>query len=120
MLLNFIRPTGNDTYKIYDPQGIKLLTRLWFGFSHLSEHKFRHNFSDSLNPPFYCYLESESTLHFVLRCENCNTLRGALITDLKNINDDITSLNENDLLHIILYGIKNFDNNMNISTVNSP
>ena len=32
-----------------------------------------------------------------------------------NINDPIMSLNESDLLHIILYGNKNFDNNMNIS-----
>ena len=41
MLLNFIRPKGNNTYKIYDPLGIKLLTRLRLGFSHHSEHKFR-------------------------------------------------------------------------------
>ena len=50
MLLNFIRPTGNSTYKTYEPLRIKLLTRLRLGFSHLSEHKFRHNFADSLNP----------------------------------------------------------------------
>ena len=37
------------------------------------------------------------------------------MTDLKNINDAIMSLNESDLLHVILYGNKNFDNNMNIS-----
>ena len=37
------------------------------------------------------------------------------MTELKNINDAIMSLNENDLLHVILYGNKNFDNNMNIS-----
>ena len=36
------------------------------------------------------------------------------MTDLKNINDTIMSLNENDLLHVILYGNKNYDNNMNI------
>ena len=60
--LNFIRTTGNSTYKIYDPLGIKLLTRLRLGFSHLSEHKFRHNFTDSLNPLYSCSLES--TLHF--------------------------------------------------------
>ena len=50
MLPNFIRPIGNSTYKIYDPLAMKLLTRLRLGFSHLSEHKFRHNFADSLNP----------------------------------------------------------------------
>ena len=34
------------------------------------------------------------------------------MTDLKNINDAIVSLNESDLLHVILYGNKNFDNNI--------
>ena len=37
------------------------------------------------------------------------------MTDLKNINDTIMSLNENDLLHVILYRNKYFDNNMNTS-----
>ena len=37
------------------------------------------------------------------------------MTDLKNINDAIMSLNESDLLYVILYGNKNFDNNMIIS-----
>ena len=115
MLLNFIRPTGNSTYKIYDPLGIKLLTRLRLGFSHLSEHKFRHNFADSLNPLCSCSWETESTLHFFLRCQNYTTFRRALTTNLKNINDTIMSLNENDLLHVILYGNENFGNNMNIS-----
>ena len=64
MLLKFIRPIENSTYKIYDPLGIKLLTRLRLGFSRLSEHKFRHNFADSLNPLCYFSLETESTLLF--------------------------------------------------------
>ena len=103
MVLNFIRTTGNSSYKIYDPPGIKLLTRLRLGFSHLSEHKFRHNPAESLNPLCSCSLETESILHFFLRCQNYTTLRRALMTDLKNINDTIMSLNENDLLHVILY-----------------
>ena len=37
------------------------------------------------------------------------------MTNLKNINDAIMSLNESDLLHVILYGNKNFENNLNIS-----
>ena len=96
MLLNFIRPIGNSTENIYNPLGIKLLTRLRLGFSHLSEHEFRHNFGDSLDPLCSCSLETESTLHF-LRCQNYNALRRALMTDLKNINDAIMSLNESDL-----------------------
>ena len=115
MLLTFIRPKGNSTYKIYDPLRIKLLTRLPLGFSHLLEHKFRHNFTNSRNPLCSCSLETESTLHFFLHCQNYTTLCRALMTDFKNINKTIMSLNESDLIHVILYGNKNFDNNMNKS-----
>ena len=64
MLLNFKRPKRNSTYKIYDPLRIKLLTRLRLCFSHLLEHRFKHNFTDSLNPLCSCSLEAESTLYF--------------------------------------------------------
>ena len=37
------------------------------------------------------------------------------MTDLKNINDAIMSLNESDLLHVMLYGSKKFDSNMNMN-----
>ena len=37
------------------------------------------------------------------------------MTDLKNINDAIMSLNESDLLHVMLYGSKKFESNMDIS-----
>ena len=36
------------------------------------------------------------------------------MTDLKNVNGAIMSLEESDLLHVILYGNKNFDGNMNL------
>ena len=98
--------------EIYGMLRIKLLTRLHPGFSHLLEHKFRHNFTDSLNPLCSCSLETESTLHFYLCYQNYTTLRRAFMTDLKNINETIMSLNEEPLCHVILYGNKNFDNNM--------
>ena len=37
------------------------------------------------------------------------------MTDLKTINDAVMSLNESDLLHVMLCENKNFGNNMNIS-----
>ena len=49
-LLDFIRPTANSTFGTNDVSGLKLLTRLRVGFSHLREHKFKHNFQDTLNP----------------------------------------------------------------------
>ena len=41
------------------------------------------------------------------------------MTDLKNINDAIMSLNESDLLHVMLYGSKDFDNNTNIGILSA-
>ena len=59
-LLSFIKPIENKTSSIYDPLGIKLLNRLRVDFSHLNEHKFRHNFDDTLNPLCSCSLETET------------------------------------------------------------
>ena len=61
------------------------------------------NFANSLNLLCSCSLETESKLHFSLRCENYTTLHRALLTEKKKKNNDaIMSLNENDLLHVIL------------------
>ena len=43
-ILNFIRPSASRVYNINDVVGIKFMTRLRLGFSHLREHKFKHNF----------------------------------------------------------------------------
>ena len=43
-LLKFIRPAQRKTFNINDSVGVKLLTRLRLGFSHLRGHKFRHGF----------------------------------------------------------------------------
>ena len=55
-------------FAIHDTKGLKLLTRLRLNFSHLNEHKFRHGFKDSVDPMCKCGVETELTLHFLLRC----------------------------------------------------
>ena len=45
-ILDFIKQNPNHIFNIYNPVGVKYLTRLRIGFSHLKEHKFRHNFQD--------------------------------------------------------------------------
>ena len=54
LLLKIGRPMQNSIYNIHDPVGIKYLTRLRLGLSHLNEHKFRHNFQDYVNPLCFC------------------------------------------------------------------
>ena len=59
--------TSSQFYLNYhNPKGVKLITRLRLGMSHLREHKFKHNFQDSINPLCNCGHDIESTTHFVL------------------------------------------------------
>ena len=68
-LLKMGCPHANCTYRIHNPVGIRLHTRLSLVLSHHNEHKFRHNFADCVNPLCSCSIELESTLFF-LHCQN--------------------------------------------------
>ena len=63
-LLNLIRPKCNEAYGIHNPTGLKLLTRLRLGLSHLNDHKFNHNFRDCINPLCLCCLRVENNVPF--------------------------------------------------------
>ena len=43
-LLKIVQTNQCSVYKIHNPKGLKLLTRLRFGLSHLHEYRFSHNF----------------------------------------------------------------------------
>ena len=49
-LLKLGRSVPNSCFNIHNPAGLKPLTRLRVGLSHLNEHKFKHNFSIVLIP----------------------------------------------------------------------
>ena len=105
----FIRPVGNSLYAIYDTFGVILINRLRLGFSHLREHKYRHNFADTVNPLCSCALGNGNTEHFFLCCRNNVSARAILMNEVNNISNTISSLNSNDIIRVILYGDKNFD-----------
>ena len=89
-LLKIGRPVQNSIYKIFNPLGIKFLTRLRFGISHLNEHRFKHNFQSCLNPLCSCRLEVESTTHFFLHCHFFNTFRQTLLDTVVAIIHDLS------------------------------
>ena len=60
-LLNFIQPCANSIFDIHNSLGIKLLTRLPLGLSHLHEHKFRYCFQDNLNHLCKCGKEIDES-----------------------------------------------------------
>ena len=112
-LLKLIKPQENSIYNIHDSLGVKLLSRLRLDFSHLREHKFRHNFNDSLNPMCACSLEPETTLHFLLHCRYYNNLRLTLMSELFAIDPSIPHLNEASLVKLLLFGDKKYNSNSN-------
>ena len=48
-ILKSIRPSENSVFLCNNPKGLKLVTWLRLDLSHLWEHKFKHNFQDTLN-----------------------------------------------------------------------
>ena len=99
------RPMQNSIYNIHDPVGIKYLTRLRLGLSHLNEHKFRHNFQDCLNPLRSCSLEVETTNHYFLHCHHYNDIRKSLLDTVKEItNKCLSDFSDETLVNLLLYG----------------
>ena len=64
IILKFIRLGPNNIIDIYNPYGLRLLTRLRLGLSCLHGHKFKHNFSDCLHEICVCGKDIESSNHF--------------------------------------------------------
>ena len=66
VLLKLGWPFPKSCFNIHNPVGLKLLTRLRVGLSHLNGYKFKHNFPNCINPLCSCSLEVESATHFFL------------------------------------------------------
>ena len=114
-LLNYYRPKECSIFNIFDPVGLKLLTRLRVNLSHLREHKFRHNFLDTLNPLCSCNLEIESTSHYLLRCSFFTPIRKTLLDNIVDLIGTISNLSDDKLVNLLLYGHDSYSINTNAS-----
>ena len=99
-MLNLIRPKCNDTYGIHNPTGLKFLTRLRLGLSHLNDHKFNHNFKDCINPLCSCSLSVGNNAYFFLHCHHFSLQRQTLMNNIKSIDKDIINETGSDLVNI--------------------
>ena len=113
-----IRPNGNSIFDICDNEGIKLLTRLRLGLSHLNKHKFNHGFLDTVNPMCSCNTEDETVTHYLLRCPNYTQQRMHLMNKITGLNPNLLVENHNVLSSILLYGSNQFNNQMNSKIIN--
>ena len=103
-LLKFIGPSGNSVFKCHNPRGVKLLTRLRLGVSHLREHKFKHGFQDSLNPICSCGNDIETLSPFILHCPHYSNERSTFLNTIRNINRHIFDMNNLQITETLLYG----------------
>ena len=106
--------TGSTNVNIFH-LGLKLLTRLRLGLSHLREHKFRHNFNDTIDPFCLCGRNDiETSEHFLLRCPNYACLRLKLFDNLRNNNMLLLPLESRFIVQILLFGSENYDSTASI------
>ena len=98
-----MRPTANSIFACHNRIGVKLLTKVRLGLSHLREHKFKHSFQDTLNPLCSCGKEVETTFHFLLSCPNYSDERLTLLSKLRNINPNILENTIFQITRLFLY-----------------
>ena len=118
-LIKIIRPIHNSAFDIFNPLGLKLITRLQLGLSHLNEHSFQRNFNDCTNPLCTCSLDSESTGHYFLHCNYYNSARISLLNDLNSVDRTLLDLSGLSLVNVLLYGGPQFDDSQNAYILNS-
>ena len=102
--LPFIKPTCCLIYSIHNLDDLKLLARLRLCFSYLREHKFRHNFHNTLNPLCSSSLEPETASHYLLHCHNFSFSCLSLMKVQLLMDSSISQLSETGHANILLYG----------------
>ena len=118
-ILKFIPPSQNRVYNWHDPKGIKLLTRLTVGLSHLREHKFKHSFQDTLNLICNCGEDIETASHYLLHCRDYLHERKNLLNTVSCIVPNISDFDNDQLIEILLYGKDDLDNINNTSILDA-
>ena len=118
-LARFYRPSPSLLYNVHHPKGIIFLNRLRVNFSHLKEHKFRHNFQDTVDPFCNCSSNAiETSEHYLLHCSDYSMQRSILFDDLNTASINLVPFNPKYLVQILLFGCPNFSfsDNHNIIT----
>ena len=112
--LMFIRPEPNSIYNIHNPLGIKhLTTRLRINISQFKEHKFRHNFQNSVNLMCNCGNGVKPAIHYFLLCANFNLQSQTLFENVRNVHETILTENDDRIVNTLLFGKQNCENSVN-------
>ena len=112
-LLQSVRPLENSVFTCHNPIGIKYLTRLRLGLSHLRYHKFKHGFLDAVVPLCSCSKAIENTVHYFLPCPNFSTARNTFLNEIAIVDRSIIDQDEIKIIQTFLYGKPTYSVNDN-------
>ena len=107
-ILPFVIPFANSIFQCHNPKGLKLITRLRIGLSHLRFHKFKHNFQDTLNSIFNCGTV-ETTIYYLFHCPNFLNERLTFFNKLQSIDENILSKGNSNISKVLPYGDHSFN-----------
>ena len=116
--LKEIHPVPHSVYNIFNPNSLKLRTRLRLGLNHLNEHRFNHNFVSCIKPLCTCSFGVESTSHFFLHCHYYDSSRYIVLNELCEVDVDLPNASDEKLVSILLYGSSLFSYSQNQSNLN--
>ena len=106
-------------FKCHNPKGIKLLTILRLGLSHLREHKFKHSFQDTLNTLCSCGLDIETSSYCFLHCPLFHAEQSTLLNNINEIDSTIFKKSDSVVTRIMLSGNEFFKDEVNLLVLNA-
>ena len=107
-ITKFIKVKENSTFSTSDPLSSKLLTRFRLCFSHLNEHKFRHNVRDTVNSMLFSL---SLALLFTL-------LRSSFLNRIFEINVEFRNMNGLTRRSFLLFGLEKQSPDVNTKMLN--
>ena len=85
--------------------------------SHLGEHKFKHDFQDSINPLYNCGHDIEFTTHFRLHCPLFVNERSTFFSTLIRLDCNQLDNTDSTLTQTLLFGNTSFKSNENLKNL---
>ena len=117
-VLKFVRPKANSFFNYLNPKGVKLITRLLLGLSHLRDHKFNHSFQECLNLICSSGIEVETTAYYLLYCPNYLHERKTLLDNIKSVLLNILERSDSFINNVLLFGDTSLDDSSNTVILN--
>ena len=118
-ILNFVRLSESTVFNCHNPKGVKLLTILKLGLTHLREHKINQSFQDSLNLICSWFNDIEMSAHYLLHCPNFSNERAQILNIIGIIDRNILKRSDSQVTETLLYGDSNSNSVINALILNT-